>query len=128
VGRVAAVLEQGGDQPVAVVYPAAVWSGHGQLGFDDPHRQPVQAGQVGAIGQMLQHVRAAGGLAAREQLRSGVGDLGEEGVRVESPSSQLGIWKRKQLPIVLVQRAPFASTRPDGRLFTRWIEAGHGPW
>jgi hypothetical protein len=49
-GRVAAVVGQGGDQPVAVVHAAAVRAGHGQVGFDDSDRQAVQTGQVGAVG------------------------------------------------------------------------------
>jgi hypothetical protein len=54
-GRVAAVVGQRGDQPVGIGDAAAVGAGDGHLGFDDPHRQAaLQAGQVGAVGQVGQ--------------------------------------------------------------------------
>ena len=70
-GRVAAVVEQRGDQPVAVADPAAVGAGHGHVGLDDPHGQPVQVAtgrsrRAGAPGPGV-----AGGLGAGQQHRPG---------------------------------------------------------
>src|SRR5215470_8231225 len=49
--------------------------------------------------------------------------------RTREVSSQFGIvWDLEvsATPIVPVQRAPFASKRPNDHLFTRWVEAeGH---
>lgn len=101
VGRVVPVVEQGGDQAVAVAAAAAVRAGHGQVGFDDPHCQPVQAGQVGAVGQVLAYRRVAGGPAPGEQHRPGAVDRGEESVGVEGPVQQdehPGAQQRQQPP------------------------------
>ena len=78
------MVQQGGDQSVAVADLAAVRAGHGQVGFDDPHTQRVQVGQVGAVRKVVQHGRVAGGFEASQQLRPAGGDLGEEGAAVEA--------------------------------------------
>jgi hypothetical protein len=82
-GREPAVVHQRGDEPVAVADPAAVGAGHRQAGLDDPDLQPVQVRQVGAVGQVAQDVRVAGGLGPCQQQRAGGRDLTQERVRVE---------------------------------------------
>jgi len=87
-GGIAAVVRQRGDQPVGVLDAAAVGAGHGQVRFDDPHLQAVQVRAVGAVRQVLQHRRAAGGRAAGQQHRPGRGDLAQEGAGVKGPVQQ----------------------------------------
>ena len=50
--------------------------------------QPVQVRQVGAIGQVAQDGRVAGGLGPRQQQRAGGRDLAQERVGVEGPVQQ----------------------------------------
>jgi hypothetical protein len=87
-GREPAVVHQRGDQPVGVPDPAAVGAGHRHAGLDDPDRQPAQVRQVGAVRQVAQDCRVAGGLGPRQQQRAGGRDLAQERVRIEGPVQQ----------------------------------------
>ena len=44
VGGVAVVIQQGGDQPVAVAHAAAVAPAHRHVSLDDPYCQAIQTG------------------------------------------------------------------------------------
>jgi len=87
-GREPAVVHQRGDQPVAAADPAAVGAGHRHAGLDDADLQSIQVRQVGAIRQMTQHDRVAGGLGPRHQQRPGSRDLAQERVAIEGSVQQ----------------------------------------
>ena len=82
------MVHQRGDQPVAVPDPAAVGAGHRHASLDDPDRQPAQLRQVGAVRQVTQDDRVAGGLGPRQQHRPGGRDRAQERVAVEGPVQQ----------------------------------------
>src|SRR5215471_18558732 len=88
VGGEGAVVGQSGDEPVGAGDAGAVGAGHGDVRFDDPHVQPVEARQVGAVGQVGQDQGIAGGCGPGQQRRAGGCDLGQEDVGVESPVQQ----------------------------------------
>jgi hypothetical protein len=97
----AVVVQQGRDQPVAVVHTAAVGAGDGQFRVDDAYGQSLQVGQEGAVGQVGQHRWPAGGLAAHQEPCSGRVDLGEERGGVEGPVEQnnhVGLEQAQQAP------------------------------
>src|SRR5690348_14675883 len=56
-GGEAAVIQQGGDQPEAVLAAAAVRAGHGHVRLDDPHVQAADPGQVRPVRQDLEQLR-----------------------------------------------------------------------
>src|SRR5437763_10482921 len=76
-GRVAAPVQQRGDQPVAVPEPGPVRAVNIEVRFDDPHLQPVHLGQVGPVEQDLADSGFAAGAAADHEVRPGCGDRGE---------------------------------------------------
>ena len=129
--RVAAVVGQGGDQPVPVPVAAAVSAGDGHVGLDDPHGQAVQVREVGAVRQMPQDAGMAGGAGAGQQHGPGGVDLGEEGVRVEGAvDQQEHAWAQQvQQPpgqvglIPVSRRAEHSAEQPAGT----GLGQGHQP-
>ena len=85
---VTARIGQGGDEPVVVTDAGLVGAGHHHVGLDDADIQAIEAGQVGAVGQVAQYLWGPGGLGAAQQLCASCVDLGEECVAVEGPVQQ----------------------------------------
>jgi site-specific DNA recombinase len=98
-GRVAAPVQQRGDQPVAVPEPGPVGTVHVQACLDDPHPEAVDPGQAGPVGQDLIDWRLAGGAAADQEMSPGRNDLFHQVRRVVGPVGQ--------------QQHPFAQQRDE---------------
>ena len=81
-----AVIEQGGDQPVAVADPAPVGADNGQFGVDDAYGQPVEVGQEGPVGEVGEHRWPA--RTPRQEPGAGAVELIEECGGVEGPVEQ----------------------------------------
>src|SRR5260370_723162 len=87
-GGVAAPVQQGGDQPVAVPDPGPVRAVNIEVRFDDPHLQPVHPGQARPVGQDLTDFGFAAGASADPEVRPGRRDRGEHGRPVLGTLSQ----------------------------------------
>jgi hypothetical protein len=85
-GRVGVVIQERGDQAATVAGAAAVGAGYSQVRFDDPYGQAVEIRQVGAIGQVLEYLRVAGGLAAGSSIAPVLATSARKGVGVTGPS------------------------------------------
>lgn len=87
-GRVAVVVEEGGDQSVPVPDAGAVAAGHGHIGLDHPYLTPTDDGQERAVGKVSHHDRATCRCRSCQQVRAGRGDAGDEAGVAEGPVGQ----------------------------------------